>query len=76
MVDNYQPNNYSILTDACNYLDFNLDFYTQVMDLSYLLQQLDDAPLTSKYRKLNEALCELIEDFGLVGFHPLCIEVR
>ncbi|KAI9596669.1 GPN-loop GTPase [Syncephalis fuscata] len=55
-------------------LDFNLEFYTQVMDLSYLLQQLDESPLTSKYQKLNAALCELIEDFGLVSFHPLYIE--
>ncbi|KAI8051648.1 hypothetical protein BDF22DRAFT_754383 [Syncephalis plumigaleata] len=53
---------------------FNLDFYTQVMDLSYLMQQLDESPLTAKYRRLNEALCELVEDFGLVGFQPLCIE--
>ncbi|EWM22157.1 gpn-loop gtpase 2 [Nannochloropsis gaditana] len=27
-----------------------------------------------RYRKLNEALCELIEDFSLVAFHPLNIQ--
>lgn len=30
-------------------LDFNLDFYTDVLDLKYLLEKLDEDPLTAKY---------------------------
>jgi len=29
-------------------LPFNLDFYTEVLDLNYLLQQLDDNPFTAR----------------------------
>ena len=54
---------------------FNLDFYTEVQDLSYLLQHLDEDPFASRYKELNRALCGLIEDFSLVGFNTLCIEV-
>ncbi|PVV01231.1 hypothetical protein BB560_004360 [Smittium megazygosporum] len=53
-------------------LDFNLEYYTQVMDLSYLLYHLNQSS-TEKYYKLNGALCELIEEFNLVGFQTLCI---
>lgn len=54
-------------------LNFGLDFYTDVLNLEYLLELLDDAPLTSKYKKLNAALVGLIEDKGLVNFIPLNI---
>ncbi|KAF2886934.1 hypothetical protein ILUMI_19240 [Ignelater luminosus] len=52
-------------------LDFGLDFYTDVLDLEYLLQLLDDAPFTSKFKKLNAALVGLVEDYGLVSFIPV-----
>lgn len=67
-------------------LAFSLDFYTGVMNLDYLLEQLngdttgqDDEGSPShakarRFHKLNAALCELIDDFSLVSFHPLCIE--
>ncbi|KAJ1676041.1 hypothetical protein EV182_000034 [Spiromyces aspiralis] len=55
-------------------LDFNLEYYTEVMDLSYLLFHLNQGDSDNKYAKLNEAVCELIEDFNLVGFTTLCIE--
>lgn len=29
-------------------LDFNIDFYTEVLDLNYLLDKLDEDPFTSK----------------------------
>jgi GTPase SAR1 family protein len=53
--------------------EFKLDYYTQVQDLSYLLERLDSDPFTKKYRNLNSAICELVEEFGLVGFLTLCI---
>lgn len=57
-------------------LPFNLDYYTQVRDLGYLLQTLQDQPRAGgkKMAKLNEAMVELIEDFSLVGFETLAVE--
>ncbi|KAE8748434.1 hypothetical protein FOCC_FOCC004866 [Frankliniella occidentalis] len=50
---------------------FGIDFYTDVLDLQYLLEALDEDPFSKKYRKLNAALVSLVEDFSLVTFLPL-----
>jgi GPN-loop GTPase len=58
-------------------LPFNLDFYTEVQDLSYLLPHLDaESSLMrgSKFEGLNKAIVELVESFGLVGFETLAVE--
>jgi len=55
-------------------LDYNLDYYTDVQDLSFLQNVLDKDKVTSKYKKLNAALSEVIEDFCLVSFTTLNIE--
>lgn len=52
-------------------LDFGLDFYTDVLDLEYLLELLDDGPFTKKYKKLNKAIIGLVENYSLVSFVPL-----
>lgn len=71
-------------TDCCpfftlpsleNSSDLNLDFYTDVQDLSYLLPILDQQT-TPKFGNLNRAMIDLIEDFNLVGFETLYVEVR
>ncbi|EGF82884.1 hypothetical protein BATDEDRAFT_23143 [Batrachochytrium dendrobatidis JAM81] len=62
------------LIESYGKLAFGLDFYTQVQDLSYLSDWLNADPLLKRYGKLNESLCGLVEDFGLVGFTTLCIE--
>lgn len=49
-------------------LQFGLDFYTDVLDLNYLLDALDNDSFTSKYRKLNAAMTSIIEDYSLVSF--------
>lgn len=54
-------------------LDFNLDFYTDVLDLKYLDAFLDKDPRLKKYSKLNKAIAGVIEDFSLVSFIPLNI---
>ncbi|XP_011640657.1 GPN-loop GTPase 2 isoform X3 [Pogonomyrmex barbatus] len=54
-------------------LAFNIDFYTEVLDLKYLLEQLDENPFTAKYKKLNTSLVSIIEDYSLVSFIPLDI---
>lgn len=55
-------------------IDFNLEFYTEVQDLSHLGNALSSA--SPRYAALNMAICELIEDFSLVGFETLAVEVR
>ncbi|KAM7255981.1 hypothetical protein ACFE04_011722 [Oxalis oulophora] len=62
------------LIESYGKLDFNLDFYTDVEDLSYLQNYLDQDPRLAKYRKLTKELCEVIEEFGLVNFSTLDIQ--
>ncbi|KAG7095813.1 hypothetical protein E1B28_006513 [Marasmius oreades] len=53
-------------------LDFNLDFYTEVQDLSYLENTLTQS--SPRFAALNMAIISLIEDYGLVGFETLAVE--
>ncbi|PVU93313.1 hypothetical protein BB561_003348 [Smittium simulii] len=53
-------------------LDFSLEYYTQVMDLSYLLHHLNNTS-SENFFGLNKILCELIEEFNMIGFQTLCI---
>ncbi|KAL5521719.1 hypothetical protein ACEPAF_2467 [Sanghuangporus sanghuang] len=53
-------------------LDFNLDFYTEVQDLSHLENLLTST--SPRFAALNMAICSLIEDFSLVGFETLAVE--
>ena len=55
-------------------LDFNLDFYTEVQDLSYLENSLS-ASLPPRFTALNMAMISLVEDYSLVGFETLAVEV-
>ena len=55
-------------------LAFNLEFYTDVQDLSHLIPALDADPRMKKFAALNTAICDLVESFGLVGFETLCVE--
>ncbi|KAI9444018.1 hypothetical protein H4582DRAFT_2071619 [Lactarius indigo] len=52
--------------------DFNLEFYTEVQDLTHLEHALSSA--SPRFAALNMAICELIEDFSLVGFETLAVE--
>ncbi|KAF4088004.1 hypothetical protein AMELA_G00077820 [Ameiurus melas] len=55
-------------------LAFNLDYYTEVMDLSYLVEHLATDPFFKKFHHLNEKLAEVIQDYGLVSFVPLNVQ--
>lgn len=58
-------------------LPFNLDYYTEVHDLTYLLPHLEaESPVlrNPKFEGLNKAIVELVEEFGLVGFETLAVE--
>uniref|UniRef100_A0A1B6EC39 GPN-loop GTPase 2 n=1 Tax=Clastoptera arizonana TaxID=38151 RepID=A0A1B6EC39_9HEMI len=52
-------------------LRFGLDYYSEVLDLTYLLDSLQQDSFTAKYKKLNAALVSLVEDYGLVSFLTL-----
>lgn len=59
-------------------LEFGLEFYTDVLDLSYILPRLKSTsnpnhPLTKKFAKLNAAIADLVEMYNLVSFIPLDI---
>jgi len=56
-----------------SFADFNLEYYTEVQDLSYLENALS-ASLPPKFVALNTSLISLIEDFSLVGFETLAVE--
>ncbi|XP_026412443.1 GPN-loop GTPase QQT1-like isoform X1 [Papaver somniferum] len=62
------------LIESYGKLAFNLEFYTDVEDLSYLQYHLDQDPRSAKYRKLTKQLCELVEDHSLVNFSTLDIQ--
>ncbi|KAJ5178570.1 uncharacterized protein N7500_001269 [Penicillium coprophilum] len=58
-------------------LPFNLDFYTEVQDLSYLLPELESESSRfshEKFGKLNQTIIDLVEEFGLVSFETLAVE--
>ena len=58
-------------------LPFNLDFYTEVQDLNHLLPTLENessALRSGKFSRLNKAIADLVEQFGLVSFEVLAVE--
>ena len=63
-------------------LEQNIDFYTEVLDLSHLLRNKNFSkdrfrpPLAKKYRKFNRALCDVIEDYSLVSYLTLNVQDR
>lgn len=56
-------------------LPFDLKYYTEVQDMSYLLDSLDRQPRMAKFKGLNKAMVELVEEYGMVGFETLAVEV-
>ncbi|RCI08403.1 hypothetical protein L249_8959 [Ophiocordyceps polyrhachis-furcata BCC 54312] len=58
-------------------LPMNLDFYTDVDDLSYLTPYLEaESPVmrSEKFGRLNEAIANMIESYGLVRYVALAVE--
>lgn len=45
-------------------------------DLNYLTDRIPDDPFTRKYKKLNEALTDLVSNYSLVRFIPLSIKKK
>ena len=75
-------------------LKFNLDYYTDVLDLSYLVETIGEEGVdvdlnegearcrsfgykfSKKFKKLNEKICELVQDYSLVSFLTLNIQKK
>ncbi|CAM9595851.1 unnamed protein product, partial [Chrysoparadoxa australica] len=73
-------------------LAFNLEFFTECLDVSRLLNFMDSGQtvlvwhasgmgeegteggnMRSRFKKMNREICDVIESYGLVAFHPLNI---
>lgn len=62
---------------AYDELPFNLDYYTDVDELTHLTPYLEaesPAMRSNKFGKLNEAVAHMIEDYGLVRYEVLAVE--
>lgn len=57
-------------------LAFNIDFYTEVLDLSFIIDQLREDEDFQRYKKLNEAIVDIVQDYSLVSFVPLNIQEK
>ena len=66
---------FSVFLSSSSLVAFDIDYYTEVMDLSYLLSLLSDESFFSRYKKLNEAIISIVEDHSLVSFLTLSIQV-
>jgi hypothetical protein len=58
-------------------LPFNLDFYTDAQDLTHLVPALEEespALRSEKFARLNQAIADVIDRFGLVRFEVLAVE--
>jgi hypothetical protein len=50
---------------------FGLGYYCEVMDLSFLIDDLVDDPALKKYKALSKAIADTIESYSLVSYVPL-----
>ncbi|RMZ97286.1 GPN-loop GTPase 2, partial [Brachionus plicatilis] len=55
-------------------LAFSLDFYTDVLDLNYMIDTLGDDKILSKFKNLNKKICDVVQDYSLLSFVPLNIQ--
>jgi len=61
------------LAEQYGKLQFGLDFYTEVLDLEYLLDAINTDPFMKKYHRFNASIIRIIENYGLVSFFPLSV---
>ena len=64
------------LVEKYGKLQFSLDYYTDVLDLEYLIDTFPEDNFTKKYKLLNEALTGLISDYSLVNFVPVTVKSK
>ncbi|KHN81271.1 GPN-loop GTPase 2 [Toxocara canis] len=49
-------------------LPFSEDFFTELPNLSRIVELLDENAVLSRYKAMNESICTLIDDFDLISF--------
>nr|CDS16522.1 GPN loop GTPase 2 [Echinococcus granulosus] len=64
------------LVELYGQLPFNLDFFTEVLNLSHLVEQLEDDLFFAKYKRMNQALADLVQDRSLITFQILNAQDR
>jgi len=64
------------LVEKFGRLQFGLDYYTEVLDLEYLLDTFPEDAFTTKYKQLNTALTGLVSDYSLVNFLPVTVKSK
>ncbi len=59
-------------------INFQLsDYYTEVLDLEYLVDSMPEDPFFSmKFKTLNAAVTDLVQSYSLVSFVPLSIDSK
>lgn len=62
------------LVESMGPLSMGLEFYTTALDLQHLSDGMSETKVPAKYKRLNEALAELVEEFALVSFKTLNIQ--
>ncbi len=61
------------LAERYGRLRFGLDFYTDVLDLEHLLDDLDDDPFARRHAQLSARIIDVVENYSLVSFMPLTV---
>lgn len=79
MMDLPQINVFSKIDMIKSYgeLPFNLDFYTEVQDLDYLLPYVEkesSSVMGKRYARLTATISEMVTDFNLVSFEVLAVD--
>nr|ACO10350.1 ATP-binding domain 1 family member B [Caligus rogercresseyi] len=64
------------LVEKYGKLRFNMEYYTEVLDLDYLLDSMDEDPFLKRYKKLNKAITDIVGSYGLVHFLPLSVQSK
>ena len=64
------------LVEKYGKLQFSLDYYTDVMDLEYLVDTFPEDNFTKKYKLLNVALTGLISNYSIVNFVPITVKEK
>lgn len=55
-------------------LPFGLEYFTDVLDLNYLVNHLESDPFYARFAKLNRGICEMITDYNQVAFSTLNVQ--
>jgi len=55
-------------------LPYEFKFFEELPDTQYLADLLDDHPFMANYKDLTRKLCDVVDNYGLVTFHPISVK--